>query len=259
MNLLPPGLSTCLLVLTGAVGAIGTATAADDLTRARSAYAEWARLKSQISAERTEWRREQTLLTDTLAAARAESAALDERIAELAASSTESDRRRSGLQDEITDAKATAQALSARLAAAEAGVRSLLPLLPAPLQAELQPRLQSLPDEAAAGAMALGQRVLLVAGILGHVEKFAANYNLLSEIRDLGGGRSVEVKTLYLGLAVAYFADAAGTTAGYGSPGPSGWEWTTVEGELAQRIGLAIAIHENTRPPAFVTLPVVIR
>jgi hypothetical protein len=257
MNL--PSPRTCLLWVGLTVLASSAPAADQDLARARSAYAEWARLKSQISEERSTWRREQAVLADTLAAARAEAVTLDERIAELQSSSSATDRRRGELLASIADTKATAQALSEMIAAAETGLRGLLPLLPAPLQAELQPRVQAIPENAAAATQSLGQRVLLVAGALGHIEKFSANYNLVSEIRDIGGGRSVEVKTLYLGLATAYFADATGAVAGYGGPGAAGWEWKTVEGELAARIGLAIAIHESTKPPAFVALPVEIR
>lgn len=236
-----------------------TVSAAEDLDRARTAYAEWARVKSQTSAERSEWRREQALLTDTLAAAQAELAALDERIGELHGQSTEADKRRAELTAEIAETKTTAGSLASRVAEAETALQALLPVLPPPLLAELQPVLQRLPADPAATTLPLGQRVQTIAVALGQIEKFNSNYAIVSEIRDLGAGRSVEVKTLYLGLAAAFYADAAGTAAGHGAAGASGWDWKPADAETAARIALAIAIHENTKPPAFVSLPVEIR
>jgi hypothetical protein len=242
-----------------ALVALVATAGAEDLGRARTAYAEWARVKSRISDEDSAWRREKTLLDDTLAAAKAELAALDERIAGISSSSTEADRKRTELSAGIADAKTTVSSLAVKTAQAESALRELLPVLPAPLLAELQPVIQRLPADAATTTAPLSQRVQAVAVALGQIEKFNSAFSIVSEIRDLGAGRSVEVKTLYLGIAAAFFADASGATAGYGGPGAEGWVWKEADAELAARIALAIAIHENTRPPAFVALPVEIR
>lgn len=242
-----------------AVVALGATARGQTLDQARSAFAEWARVKTQLSEEQSEWRQEKALITDTLAAARAESTALDERIAEMKASSSESDSKRAGLLAQIEETKAAAAAVAQRVGAAEIALRAMLHLLPPPLMAELQPVLQRLPEDPASTSVPLGQRVQTIAVILAQMDKFNSSFTVVSEIRDLGAGRAVEVKTLYIGLATAYFADATGTTAGYGSPGASGWEWTSADPDLSERIALAIAIQENAQPPAFVALPVQVK
>lgn len=247
----------CLVLLTALSPSISLVHA--DTTQARQAYTEWARVMTQLSREQTDWMQEKTTISDTIAAGNAELAAIDQRIAELKASSTEADTKRAAVNEKIAAARSTAEGLAARVSDFEQKVRALLPLLPEIVRAELAPAIQSLPDNPATTKVPLYNRAANVVMLLAQIDKFNSNINLLSEIRDLGNGRTVEVKTLYFGLAAAYFADASLTTAGYGSPGPQGWEWKPAEPATAQQIGLAIAMHENTRPPAFVELPVVIR
>ncbi len=246
-----------VLVVTACLFAANRASA--DLGRARSAFSEWARTKSLVSAESAEWAREKALLADTLATARAESEALDARIAAMAGSSTEAEKRRVALRTEIDEAAATATALTGHVGAAEDGIRALVPLLPVPLRGELQPLLSRLPNPEGGAALPLAQRLQTIAALLAQIEKFASSLSLFSEVRVVDGSSEREVKTLYFGTAAAYFADVSGSVAGHGVATPAGWEWRTVQGELATRISRAIAIHENTQPAAFVSLPVEIR
>lgn len=258
MNLHSHHIRTTCLGIVAALALAATVRGAD-IEKSRLAYIEWARLKSQIATEQSEWRREKTLLADTLAAANAESTALDERIKELNETSSGSEQKRAALLAQIEEAKGHAALLARESAAAEIALRQLAATLPAPLVAELQPLLQRLPADPANTSVPVAQRLQTIAVALAQIEKFNSGFTVVSEIRDLGGGRSIEVKTLYLGLGAAFFADAAGTTAGAGAPGPAGWEWKAAEGELAARIVSAIAIHECTRPPAFVALPLTLR
>lgn len=258
MNLYSHHIRTVCLGIVAALSLAATVRA-DDIERARLAYVEWARLKSQLSVEQSDWRREKSLLLDTLAAARAEATMLDDRIKELAESSSGTDEKRADLLARIDAAKAEAALLARASAEAEAALRELVPQLPEPLQAELGPLLQRLPADPANTAVPVAQRLQTLAVALAQMEKFNSGFTVVSEIRDLGSGRSVEVKTLYLGLGAAYYADASGSIAGAGAPGATGWSWTPAEGDLAARIVSAIAIHENTRPPAFVALPLTLR
>ena len=248
---------TCLGIV--AAFCLAATVRGEDIEKARLAYVEWARLKSQFAVEQADWRREKALLLDTLAAARAESAALDERIKELNESSSGTEQKRAEILARIDEAKAQAALLAREAAAAETALRELAPLLPDPLQVELRPLLQRLPADPTGGGIAVTQRLQTITVALAQIEKFNSAFTVVSEIRDLGSGRSVEVKTLYLGLGAAFFADATGTVAGSGAPGAAGWEWTPAEGELAGTIVSAIAIHESIRPPAFVALPLALR
>jgi len=245
--------------LTGAILIAATVHAHADTERARTAYTEWSRVMTQLSQERAEWVREKAMIADTLAAGRAEAQAIDQRIAEINATASETDRKRGELTAQIDEAKATAEILATRVGEFEQRVRALLPLLPDATRAELQPAIQMLPTDPKATKVPLSQRASTVVMLLAQIDKFNSGINLVSEIRDLGDGRTVEVKTIYFGLATAYFADANLTTAGYGTPGPQGWEWKPADTKTAEQIALAIAMHENAKPPAFVNLPVVIR
>lgn len=230
-----------------------------DVGEARNAFAEWARVKSQVAQEKSDWARERALLADTLATARAETEALEKRISEIKSSSTQADTRRAELTAAIDEARGSSDALAQVISGAEAEIRSLLPVLPAPLTAELQPLLARLPADGKAARLPISQRLQTIAALLAQIEKFSTGLSLMSEIRTLADGQAREVKTLYFGLGAAFFSDASGTISGYGSAGPTGWDWKTAEGDTALRISRAIAIHENTQPPAFVALPVEIK
>lgn len=240
-----------------------TAAAADttsDLDSARSTFIEWSNVKSQLSKESAEWEEEKALLADMVSTSQAELEATEARIAELKDSSTEADSKKAETAQQIEAAKATIAALESRTASQEAKALKLLPLIPEPLAKELQPLLQRLPADAEAAKRAqLSQRIQTVVGILSQLEKFQSNINFFSEIKDVGAGASKEVKTLYFGLAAAYYADATAEHAGYGYPTSDGWQWAPAEGEAAAKIAEAIAIHSNDAPPAFVTLPVAIK
>ena len=72
-----------------------------------------------------------------------------------------------------------------------------------------------------------------VVGILSQADKFNTTLTATSESREIEGGKVVEVRTLYWGLATAYYVDASGEYAGIGYTGPDGWEWPQIEGKGA--------------------------
>jgi hypothetical protein len=95
-------------------------------------------------------------------------------------------------------------------------------------------------------------------GLINEVDKFNAAVTVVSQVQKNPAGAEVQVETVYLGLAQAFFVDKAGEYAGVGVPGPDGWQWTP-KPELAGRIQKSIAMYKNAAPAAFVSLPVTIR
>ena len=89
-----PLLAASLLACCPCFAVIGRA----DVERARSAFAEWAEIKSQVGQEKSEWTSEKALLADTLETARAEMEALEKRIEEITSSSSEADGKRAMYQ-----------------------------------------------------------------------------------------------------------------------------------------------------------------
>lgn len=235
----------------------GSSITAGELDVARSTFIEWSKVQSQISKESTDWKNEEALLKDMIDASTAELESIEGRLKQLENSSTEADRKRADVTEDIEKAKSTSALLEEGASNYERAARSLIPLLPDPLKMDIQPLIQRLPiNDETAQKVPLSQRIQTVVGILTQVEKFHSQISMVSEIKEVESGVSKEVKTIYFGLTVAYYADANAENAGYGHPAGDGWTWTKVEGEAAMNIAEAIAIHSNDSPPAFVTLPI---
>lgn len=145
----------------------------------------------------------------------------------------------------------------------EARVRKLWKMLPLTLQTKLQPQYDGMPvegkkrDEIKATA---SERFLKVLAILNEVNKFHSDIHVVNERRKLKDGREVEVRAIYFGLGVAYFAGSEETAdvAGVGTPGPDGWEWKETP-EVAADIDLLIGMNKGEKVAGFVPLPVEIR
>ena len=100
----------------------------------------------------------------------------------------------------------------------------------------------------------------IVIGTLNEIDKFNNSLTVISELRDMPDGVTTsEVKTIYIGLAQAYYVDSKAKIAGIGTPSEDGWVWEE-NTDLAASISRSIAIYENIIKPAeFVDLPVSIK
>jgi len=145
----------------------------------------------------------------------------------------------------------------------EGRMRKLWKMLPVTLQAKLQPQYDGLPaegkkrDEIKATA---AERFLKVLAILNEVNKFHSDITVVNERRKLKDGREVEVRTIYFGLGVAYYAGSEETAdvAGIGTPGAEGWDWKEAP-EQAKDIDLLIGMNKGEKVADFVSLPVEIK
>lgn len=216
---------------------------------------EWVDVQKTISAEETDWKAEQAIMGDMLSLLRAESERLTERIDSAREAMNVADDKRAELNAEREAYRAAVDFLASRLGELEASIRELVVMLPEPLTEEIAPLLQRLPEANAEEVdVPLTQRLQTVVGILSQAEKFNSAVSLIVETMPVGEQRR-EVRTLYFGLAGAFFADPAGTYAGIGAPAANGWEWSETP-DAAPRIADLIAMYENTREAAFVVLPV---
>jgi len=64
----------------------------------------------------------------------------------------------------------------------------------------------------------------------------------------------VQVETIYLGLAQAYFVGEGGKFAGVALPTAEGWQ-STARNELGPVIAQAIAMYRNQAPAALLVVP----
>jgi hypothetical protein len=115
-----------------------------------------------------------------------------------------------------------------------------------------------LPRDSANVKAGPAERLQTVVGLMSQVDRFNGSFTVASELRKSPAGTEVQVRTLYLGLAQAWFVSPDRKFAGFGKPGASGWEWTPAN-ELADAIERGIAVQENTGAAEYVALPVSIK
>jgi septal ring factor EnvC (AmiA/AmiB activator) len=225
------------------------------ISETRDLYKEVIKLRTLLSEERNQWQQEKANINDQLAIIREEAKLLEEKIQSLEDTVTTAETERGKVLDKIEEAKKAATVFSGVIDAYEKQASSLVVLLPAFVKQELAPLIQRLPKEGVTVRSGLSQRMQTVIALLTQIEKLNGTLTLNSEIKELPGGVTAEVKTLYVGLGIAYFSDADGRYGGYGRPGKNEWEWEVVEPAQAESIARAIAVFEAKREPAFVSLP----
>ena len=220
----------------------------------RDVLDQWVQTKQITSKEKSDWRLEQSILSDTLKLLSSELTRLDTSLEDLKDSATAADEDRSKLtarKEEIAEASAVVEG---SINALETQIKRVVKTLPAPLVDRIKPLIRRLPENSANTKLSLGERVQNIVGILSQADKFNATLTQTSESRELDSGKVVEVRTLYWGLAMAYYVDAAGKYAGIGFPGKDGWEWPQIEGAGPQ-IKQLLDVYEGSEEIQFVEVP----
>ncbi len=229
------------------------------LEATRAGVAQWVQTRQLISSTRSDWERDKEALTQTKALYERELASIEERFSRLSTNVTQVDR-------DLTQARVETEAAEAALARAkelagalESRLNALLPQLPPPLRQQADPLLKRLPKNAdSAEKASAAERLQTVVGLLNEIDKFNGSVAVVSEVQKTADGAEVQVDTVYLGLAQAWFVDREATIAGVGVPGARGWEWES-RPELAPAIRLAIAAYREAETPQFVLLPFTLR
>lgn len=247
--------------MAAAVLAAGVASAAADPATvtatpesARAALAKWVETQQLIAKERQDWQQGKLILESRIDAVGGEIAALKVRLAETRRSAAEANEKKAGeVAENATLQKAGAE-LAGWVADLEKGLRSLQARLPEPLLQKIKPLLDRMPADPRSTNVSLAERYQNVVGILNEVGKFNNDITMVTEVRTLSDGKPAEVRTVYVGLAQAYFVSPKGD-AGIGHPGASGWDWTGAR-EIAPRIEQVVEVLQNKAKPQFVPLPV---
>ncbi len=224
-----------------------------DLGQTRSTLEQWVQTRQLISETRSEWITEQEML-------RSSKSMFSDKLADLVAKLKEVEEQDSKTDGEIATKEAEKVALiefeetGRKLATdLEAKIKALIPSFPDKFREHVQPYLDRIPANPAETKETPGRRIQLVVAILGEVDKFNNAMHLETEVRG-----DISVRTLYLGMAQAYYVNQDGTVAGTGALGAQGWQWTE-NTALAPQIQKAIAIYEGTHPAEFISLPVSIQ
>jgi len=240
-----------------------TALAADPVGQniiegARSALDRWVETRKLISQEQRDWTLGRELLQDRIGMIEREIQSLRERLAEAQKNISGADVKRDELVAESDALKALGAEREAVVASLESRVQALLPRLPEPLKRMLEPLTRLLPAPDAATKPALAERYRNAIGILNEVNKFNRTITVASEVREIAGGSSVEVTTVYVGIGAAYYVGSKGTIAGVGSAGENGWTWSPAN-EAAPTIASMVRILANEDVATFVKLPLDVR
>lgn len=221
---------------------------------ARASLAKWVETQQLISRERQDWQQGKQILQSRIDAVNGEIAVLQERLAGTRRTAAEANGKKAGEVAENDTLKAAAGELSTWVSGLESGLRTLQARLPEPLLQKVKPLYDRIPADGTATNVSLAERYQNVAGILNEVGKFNGDITMVTEVRTLSDGKPAEVRTVYVGLAQAYFVSPKGD-AGIGRPGATGWEWTVAR-DLAPQIEQAVEVLQNKAKPQFVSLPV---
>jgi septal ring factor EnvC (AmiA/AmiB activator) len=233
----------------------GASFADDAFDTTRALLERWVETRKAIATEKRDWKLAKEMLEDRAELVRGEIAAVEAKIAETERGVGEADKVRAALVAEADALKLEGDVLAGTVATLEARTRTLLARLPAPIREKVKPLSARLPEDPATTALPPSVRFQNVVGILNEINKFAREILITSEIRELPGGRSVEVTAVYLGIGQGYYVGAGNTVAGIGTAGKDAWEWTPADAS-AEAIARTVAILKNERPAEYVALPV---
>ncbi|MEZ6017596.1 MAG: DUF3450 family protein [Planctomycetota bacterium] len=225
-----------------------------DVDSTRATLEKWVETRQLISQEKRDWAEGRELMEARIELVKREIEGLRAKIADAEANVVAADGKRDELVKENESLQDATRSLAGLIGTLEAETLALLPRLPQPIRERVKLISQQLPEPGSETKLTLSERFLNVVYILNEADKFNREVSLEVEVRALADGTSVEVSTLYLGLGQAFYANAKGDVAGFGMSTADGWAWTAAN-DYAPVILEAIAIHGNTKPAAFVQLP----
>ena len=191
----------------------------------RSTIDQWVETRQIISKESSQWEIEKGLLEKTYALLTSEVERLNLELKDLKESASASDEERSTLASEKESLRAASEVVANSISSLENSLKKIIPTLPTPLIEKIRPLVRRLPNDPEKTNLSLGQRVQNIVGILSQANKFNSTITLTSEAREFEKGKTIQVTTLYMGLASTYYVDDSGKYAGVGTPSANGWEF----------------------------------
>ncbi len=246
------GLAAILAVTT--LHAQDEAAVKKEIEQARQVIEEYVETRREIARVKNEWRSYQELSERRISLYEQEIAELTETIEKAEAETTQAERAIAAVKEEIAQLRQANDIVARALPAFEDKLRELYQYFPTPLK----DKVQSLVQQLGKGGQA-SNRMAIVIGILNEVDKFNSDYTLDTFEKTLPSGQTKLVDVVYLGLAVAYYADSEGKVGGVGTPAAGEWNWTE-RNELAPAIREAVLYYEGEIKPAMlVDLPIEIQ
>jgi len=216
---------------------------------------QWVQTEQLISETEAEWEMDKASMENLMAIYEREIESLEDIITAAEKDTSAAEERRANLMEQSAAVREMEARLSEMLAEAEAAVKRLETVLPTPLREELQPLFNSIPDDADATKLALGQRVQPVVAILTQVQKFNQVVTVEEGFREFEEGRTLQTEKVYFGLGAAFYVDQANEHAGRGVLGPEGWVWED-DNSLIETVRELITIYRGGQQAKYISLPV---
>ncbi|MEO0793996.1 MAG: DUF3450 family protein [Verrucomicrobiota bacterium] len=248
------------IAITCLVGAISVAplNAQTDVSDTKAKLAKWVETRQLISKEASNWQVEKEFLISTETLLQEQAATLTEQLDKLQEEGTVADEERRELLVRRAELQRTMTALEERVAVMEAEVLRLVKLFPEPLQRKVDRLVVGIPEDPASTKLPISSRITQVLGVLIQAEKFNSTTTSSGEIREVGD-QKIQVDTLYWGLSYAVYVDPKGEIAGFGVPGPDGWDWVE-DNDAAPQVRKFMDINQgNTEVIEFVELPFTVK
>jgi hypothetical protein len=248
-------LRIALPALTGALSCMLTPAIASPLDETVSVLEEWVQTERMISESESEWEASKASMENLISIYRREIDTLEEVIASAQEDTSAAEIRRSELNEQDEAVKAIEAQVVEAIEEAESLIKELQPLLPPPLQEELSPLFNSLPEDSSKTKLAIGQRIQPIVAILTQVQKFNQVVTVVEGFREFEAGRTVQTEKVFFGLGAAFYVDQADEHAGLGVLGENGWTWKD-DPSLVPAIRKFISIYRGTQQASYVEVPV---
>jgi hypothetical protein len=248
-------LRIALPALTGALCCALTPAIASPLDETVSVLEEWVETERLISQAQAEWEASKASMENLISIYAREIDTLEEVIESAQEDTSAAEIRRSELNEQDEAVKAIESQVVDAIAEAEALIKELRPLLPPPLQEELSPLFNSLPEDSAKTKLAIGQRIQPIVAILTQVQKFNQVVTVVEGFREFEAGRTVQTEKVFFGLGAAFYIDQADEHAGLGVLEDGGWVWKD-DDALVPAIRNFIKIYRGTQQASYVNVPV---
>lgn len=221
----------------------------------RSVLEKWVEAKQLISSEKQNWQTQKEVLVDRTRLLEGQVEDLKEKIKGAEEAIEKTEEKRDSLSAEHEQLASALSLLQELIADLEARVLTLLARLPEPVQEQVAPLSQEIPDDPERTTLPLSTRYQNLIGVLNYVNKFNNAVTLTTEVRTLDGTQAVEVKVMYIGLGQAFFSNDAATIGGVGRPTAAGWTWERRD-DIAPAVSSAIAMYNSEDTADYVVLPV---
>lgn len=225
-----------------------------EIELAREVISEYVDTRQRIAVAKNEWNAYKEITERRINLYNQEIDQLEAEIQEAEESTTQAEREIAGIRAEINRYKDATAVVSSALPAFEDKLRELSQYFPKPLKDKLSSLTSQLGK-----SQQTSDRMAILVGIMNEVDKFNSDFNISSTHKTLPSGETKLVDVIYLGMAVAFYADSDGIVGGIGTPAAGEWNWTERD-DLAPAIRDAVLYYNgDIKPAMMVDLPVEIK